>query len=83
MVFFPKLPTTLWKLRQDKLRYAQKIIPGILGICLWLFFSHAFRLRLISYAGQVILNKNPHFWTDTNLVFVKKSGQDPFQSLPL
>jgi len=26
--------------------YAQKIIFGILIICLWLFFSHAFRLRL-------------------------------------
>jgi hypothetical protein len=33
----------------QSLRYAQKIILGILNICLWLFFSHA-----------LILNKNPH-----------------------
>jgi len=37
------------------LRYAQKIILGILHICLWLFFSHA-----------LILNKSPHFWMDTS-----------------
>jgi hypothetical protein len=37
------------------LRYAQKIILGILHICLRLFFSHA-----------LILNKNPHLWMDTN-----------------
>jgi hypothetical protein len=33
----------------QSLRYAQKIIPGISNICLWLFFSHA-----------LILNENPH-----------------------
>jgi len=38
----------------QSLRYAQKIILGILNICLWLFFSHA-----------LILNKNPNFWMDT------------------
>jgi hypothetical protein len=36
-------------------RYAQKIILGILHICLRLFFSHA-----------LILNKNPHLWIDIN-----------------
>jgi len=36
------------------LRHAQKIILGILNICLRLFFSHA-----------LILNKNPHLWMDT------------------
>jgi hypothetical protein len=38
----------------QSLRYAQKIILGILYICLWLFFSHA-----------LILNKNSHLWMDT------------------
>ena len=33
----------------QSLRHAQKIILGILNICLWLFFSHA-----------LILNENPH-----------------------
>jgi len=32
----------------------------------WLFFSHAFRLRLKATPGQVILNKNPHLWVDTD-----------------
>ena len=50
MVFLPNLPET-----DKSLRYVQKIILGILNICLWLFFSHA-----------LILNKNPHLWTDTN-----------------
>jgi hypothetical protein len=34
--------------------YAQKIILGILHICLWLFFSHT-----------LILNKNSHLWINT------------------
>ena len=38
----------------QSLRYVQKIIFGILNICLWLFFSHA-----------LILNKNPQLWMDT------------------
>ena len=39
----------------EYLRYARKIILGILGICLRLFFSQA-----------LILTKNPHFWMDNN-----------------
>jgi hypothetical protein len=42
----------------QSLRYAQKIILGILYICLWLFFSHA-----------LILNKNLHLWADTKHIF--------------
>ena len=48
----------------QSLRYVQKIILGILNICLWLFFSHA-----------LILNKNPHLWMDTNpKIFMKYPG---------
>jgi hypothetical protein len=42
--------------------YAQKIILGILYICLWLFFSHAFLSRSFQ---RGILNKNPHLWANT------------------
>jgi len=51
MVFLPNPPEA-----DKSLRDVQKIILGILNICLWLFFSHA-----------LILNKNPHLWMDTDL----------------
>jgi hypothetical protein len=61
-----------------------------------LFFSHAFRLRLKApvYAmlrrgntpGQVILNKNLHLWTDTNLLRFAFRAELPagesFKNLP-
>jgi hypothetical protein len=50
MVFLPNPPEA-----DKSLRYVQKIILGILNICLWLFFSHA-----------LILNKNPHLCMDTS-----------------
>jgi len=49
MVFLPNPPKA-----GKSHRYAQKIILGISIIYLRLFFSHA-----------LILNKNPHLWTDT------------------
>jgi len=56
-----KMVTVIGNLRSinslfaQSLCYAQKIILGILCICLWLFFSHA-----------LILSKNPHLWMDTS-----------------
>jgi len=41
----------------QSLRYAQKIILGILTIYLWLFFSHA-----------LILNEDPHKLTESWIV---------------
>ena len=49
MVFLTNPPEA-----DKSLCYAQKIILGILIICLWLFFSHA-----------LILNKNHNLWIDT------------------
>jgi hypothetical protein len=49
-------------------RYAQKIILGILYICLWLFFSNA-----------LIFNKNSHLWNDTKPLR-ETPGQPSFYS---
>jgi len=45
------------------LRYAQKIILGILNICTPRAFP-AGHLRLV-FSHVLILNKNPHLWMDT------------------
>jgi len=81
MVFFPNPPEADKSLRLPcEMRspflwgYAQKIILGILHICLPVpvlqrggyFFSHAFLSRSF-YRG--ILSKNPHLWIDTNEIF--------------
>jgi hypothetical protein len=55
LVFLSNLPEA-----DKSLRYVQKIILGILHICLWLFFSHA-----------LILNKNPQLWMDPDELYKK------------
>jgi len=57
MVFLPNPPEA-----DKSLRYVQKIILGILNICLWLFFSHV-----------LILNKNPHLWMDISNLLISET----------
>jgi len=80
MVFLPNPPEADKSLRLPcEMRslflwgYAQKIILGILTICLWLFFSHA-----------LILNKNPQLWMGTNQPgqAVKRNQKNVASSLP-
>jgi len=51
MIFLPNPPEA-----DKSLPYVQKIILGILYICLWLFFSHALILKKIPIYGWTLFN---------------------------